>query len=140
LLDRFEPALDVLRRALANDPRNAQLHRIEALCLEALGRTSAAEDAFRQAIGLPNRGSPDDDPAIDYGVFLYRQGRGDEALGPLRRAKGARAELELGCVLLSLDRLKEASAHLERAVTLDPNSSRARLLLDKAKARLGNRK
>lgn len=142
LLDRFEPALDVLHRALDQDPQNAQLHRIEALCLEGLGRTADADAAFRQAMRLKNLGAPDEDPAIDYGVFLFRQGRAEEALPPLqdavkRHSDAARAHLELGCVLLSLDRVQDAAVHLERAVTLDARSQRAHLLLGKAYLRLG---
>ena len=142
LLDRFEPALDVLRRAQANDPQNAQIARIEALSFAALGRASEAEAAFRQAIRLENHASPADDPSIDFGVFLYRQGRTEEALAPLnavvaRHRDVARAQLELGCVLLALDRLTEAAAHLEKAVALDPQSQRAHMLLGKTYLRLG---
>ena len=142
LLDRFEPALDVLRRALEKDPQNGQIYRIEALCLAALGRAGEAEAAFRRAVSLADHAAPDDDPAIDYGVFLFRQGRAEDALGPLRSAVrrhggAARAQLELGCVLLALDRVPEAAAHLEKAVSLDGRSSRAHLLLGKAARRLG---
>ncbi len=142
LLDRFEPALDVLRRALEKDPQNAQLHRIEGLSLEGLGRTADAGAAFRQAMRLKNLGAPDEDPAIDYGVFLFRQGRAGEALAPLqdavkRHSDAARAHLELGCVLLSLDRIQDAASHLERAAALDARSQRAHLLLGKAYLRLG---
>ena len=142
LLDRFEPALDVLRRAQQNDPQNAQIQRVEGLCLAALGRTAEAEATFRRAVSLVNRGAPADDPAIDYGVFLFHQGRAEEALVPLgevakRHPEVGRAQLELGCVLLALDRLEEAARHLERAVALDPQSERARMLLGKVRTRMG---
>ena len=138
LLDRFETALDVLRKVRERDPQNGQIVRIEALCLSALGRAAEAETAFLRALSLPQRGSRDDDAAIDYGVFLFRQGRAEDALGPLRSAAGAaRAEMELGCVLLALDRVAEAAAHLKKAVSLDGRSSRAHLLLGKAYRRLG---
>lgn len=138
LLDRFEPALDVLRRA----PQSGQVHRIEALCLAALGRAGEAETAFRQAMSLPNHAAPDDDPGIDYGVFLFRQGRAEEALGPLRSAVqrhpgAARGQMELGGVLLALDQVPEAAEHLEKAVSLNGRSARAHLLLGKAYRRLG---
>ena len=80
--------------------------------------------------------------AIDYGVFLFRQGRAKEALGPLedavkRHADSARAHMELGCVLLALDRVAEAAAQLERAVAIDGRPARAHLLLGKAYLRMG---
>jgi Flp pilus assembly protein TadD len=142
LLDRFEPALDVLRLAGEKDTQNCQIHRIAALCLEALGRLREAEASFRKAMSLPGASAPDDDPAIDYGVFLFRQGRAEDALAPLRSAvqrhpTAARAQMELGVVLLALDRVSDAAVHLEKAVSLDGRSSRAHLLLGKAYMRLG---
>jgi Flp pilus assembly protein TadD len=145
LLNQFQPALEVLRRASGSDPNNSQLHRLIALCLEALGETSEASRAFQKAIQL-NRGSlPNDDPGIDYGVFLYRQGRAEDAVEPLesstkRHPDASRAHLELGCVLLALNRVSEAEAHLERAVALDPQSGRSHLLLGKVYMRLGKDK
>jgi protein O-GlcNAc transferase len=142
LLDRFEAALDVLRRAQENDPRSAQIRRVEALSLAALGRNSEAEAAFQEALRMENRGVPADDPAIDYGVFLFHQGRAEEGVAPLREVVRrhpdiGRAQLELGCVLLALERVEEAAGHLERAVALEPQSERAKLLLGKVRVRMG---
>ena len=142
LLDRFDEAVNVLRTILSGDPRNAQAYRIEALSLEGLGKASDAEAAFREAIKYDSGSPPNEDPAIDYGVFLYRAGRAEDALAPLqaavrRHAEAARAHLELGCVLLALDRLLDAAAELERATALDPRASRGHLLLGKAYQRLG---
>ncbi len=142
LLDRFDDALNVLRAALANDPGNGQIYRIEAMALEASGKTVEAEAAFRQAISLDKNSPPDENPAIDYGVFLYRLGRAEAALDPLQAAierhpDSARAQLELGCVLLSLDRVPQAATHLERATALNPSGARGHLLLGKAYQRMG---
>ncbi len=142
LLDRFEQSVNVLRTALLSDPRNAQILRIEALALEASGKTAEAESAFREAIRLDKNSPPNEDPAIDYGVFLYRQGRAEAALEPLQAAvqrhpDAARAQLELGCALLELDRVEQAATHLERATALDPQAPRGHLLLAKAYQRLG---
>ena len=141
LLDRFPPAIGALHRALKTRD-GAEAHRLLALSLEALDRPSEAEPEFKTAIRLARNTPPDEDPGIDYGVFLYRQARTEEALEPLRAAlqrhpDSARAHLELGCVLLELDRLDDAAAHLERSLALHPDSPRARLLLGKVKARLG---
>ena len=147
LLNRFSPALEVLRPALQNHPDNAQIYRLIALSSEALGETSEAGAAFQKAVLLnrgspPNQGPPNEDPGIDYGVFLYRQGRAEEAVDPLesvlkRYPTASRAHLELGCVLLALDRLPQAETHLEQAVALDSQSGRAHLLLGKVYLRLG---
>lgn len=140
LLDRFDQAVNVLRTALQTDPENAQLFRILALALEAQRKTDDAEAAFRQAIRFNRNSAPNEDPAIDYGVFLYREGRTEAAIDPLQSAvkrhpDAARAHLELGCALLELDRIPQAIVHLQRADALDPNSQRARLLLAKAQQR-----
>jgi tetratricopeptide (TPR) repeat protein len=142
LLDRFEDAINVLRAALVNDPRNGQIYRIDAMALEASGKMAEAEAAFRQAISLDKNSAPDENPAIDYGVFLYRLGRAEAALDPLQAAveshpDSARAQLELGCVLLALDRVPQAAAHLERATALNPSGARGHLLLGKAYQRMG---
>ena len=142
LLDRFEDAVGVLRTARAGDPQNWEIYRIEALALSALGQPVEAEEAFRQAVKL-DKGSPlNEDPLIDYGVFLYRVGRTEAALEPLeaavhRHPDAARAQLELGCALLELDRVAEAASHLERGTALDPKSARGHLLLAKAYQRMG---
>ena len=138
LQDRFGDALDILRKVDAT----AQSRRIEAMSLEALGRASEAQTAFQQAMRLAENSPPNEDPAIDFGVFLFRQGRAEEALPLLREVvthhpDAARVHLELGCVLLALDRVEDAAWHLERASALEPGNARAHLLLGKAYLRLG---
>ena len=83
------------------------------------GRYPAAGDAFRQAMHFNRGGAPNEDPGIDYGVYLFRQARAEEALEPLeaavkRHPDSGRAHLELGCVQLALDRLAERPATWER--------------------------
>ncbi|MBS1859925.1 MAG: tetratricopeptide repeat protein [Acidobacteria bacterium] len=140
LLDRFPAAIEALHRALAVRDA-AEAHRLLALSLEALGRAPEAESEFRAAVKTARDTAPDEDPGIDYGVFLYRQARPEEALTPLRDAvvrhpDSARAHLELGCVLLSLDRLDEAAAQLERSLALR-DTPRTHLLLGKTYLRQG---
>lgn len=142
LLNRFHQAIPVLRRVVEKAPRNAEGYRLLALSLEALGQAPAAGDAYREAVRLYRESPADEDPGIDYGVYLTRQGHADDAIRPLedalkRHSKSGRAHLELGCTLLALDRLAEAAAQLERAVELNPQSGRAHLLLGKAYQRLG---
>jgi tetratricopeptide (TPR) repeat protein len=141
LLDRFQPAIDVLRRAIGLRD-TAEAHRLLALCLEGVGRSPEAAGEFLTALRLARKTAPDEDPGIDYGVYLFRLGQPEKALEPLdeaiaRHPDSARAHLEAGCVLLALDRVEEAAAHLERSVAINPQSSRAHLLLGKAYLRLG---
>jgi len=142
LQDQFSAALDVLRSAMRRDEGNAQIRRIAGLCMEGLGRNEEAESVFQSAIRLEHGSHPDEDPAIDYGVFLYRRGRAEKAIEPLeialrRHPDSARAQLELGCVLLSLGRAEEATGRLERAVALNSAVPRAHLLLGRAYQQLG---
>jgi len=140
LLDRFPAALDALHRALALR-ETGEARRLLALSLEALGRPQEAEPEFRAAIRATGKTSPEEDPGIDYGVFLYRQARPEQSLEPLRAAlerhpNSARAHLELGCVLLSLNQLDDAAAHLERSLALR-DAPRTHLLLGKTYLRQG---
>jgi Flp pilus assembly protein TadD len=142
LLDRFAEAINVLMTASESDPQNAQIRRIEALALEGAGKTDEAEAAFRKAIELERDSSPNEDPSIDYGVFLYRTGRAEAAIAPLQAAvkrhpDAARAQTEFGCALLALDRLTEAAGALEKATAIDPDNSRGHLLLGRVYQRLG---
>ena len=142
LLNRFRPAIDALRPIIQKERENAEAYRLLALSLEALGQAAEAGDAFRQAVRF-NRGSaPNEDPGIDYGVFLFRQGRAEDAIAPLesalkRHPDAARAHLELGCIQLAMDHLAEAAAHLERALALETHNARAHLLLGKVYLRQG---
>jgi Flp pilus assembly protein TadD len=138
LQDRFESALEILRQA---NP-SAQSRRIEAMSLEALGRAAEAKAAFEQAMQLPDHSPPNEDPGIDFGVFLFRQARAEDALPVLREAisrhpDASRAHLELGRLLLALDRVQESVSQLERAAALEPGNARAHLLLGKAYLRIG---
>jgi len=141
-LNRFNPAANTLRQVLQREKENAEAWRLLALSLEALGETAPAGDAFRQAVRFNRGASPNEDPGIDYGVYLFRQGRAEEAIAPLdaatrRHPDSARAQLELGCVQLALDRLDQAALHLEQAIALDPRGARAHLLLGKVYQRQG---
>jgi len=122
--------------------KSSKVHRAAALNMLALGETANCESHFLEAIRLYRNSSTEEDPKIDYGAFLVRQGRTAEALGPLEKAataspKSVRANMELGKALLYSGKLKPAVLHLEKAVALDPNAWSARLLLGKAYLQLG---
>ena len=142
LLNRFQPAIDVLHPLLQRDPQNSEAWRLLALSLEALGQSAPAADAFRQSVRFHRASAANDDPGIDYAVFLFRQGQAEAAVAPLeaalkRHPGAARAYLELGCIELALDRLPQAAAHLERSLALSPDVARAHLLLGKVYQRQG---
>ncbi len=138
-LNRFEPALAVLEKALPRDPQPWRLHLATALALEALGRAGESEKQFRVSIGAsPQPGRPDDDPRLHFGVFLMRQGRTKEAVSWLERApQCARASTEIGRALAALEQPAAAVQALERAVALDATYWNAHLLLGKLYLRLG---
>jgi tetratricopeptide (TPR) repeat protein len=142
LLNRFQQAIDVLRPVLKREAANGEAYRLLALSLEALGESAEAGDAFRHAVRFQQGAAANEDPGIDYGVFLFRQGEAENAVAPLeavlkRHPDSPRAYLELGCIELALDRLPQAATHLERSLALDPHAARTHLLLGKVYLRQG---
>ena len=143
-LGRHEAARAPFEKALRAAPpsMSARVHRAVALNFAAMEAPAEAERHFVKAIQLAGRAAREaEDPRVDYGAFLFRQGRTEEALRPLQQAAqdapSARAGLELGRVLLHLGKLDEAVVRLEKAVALEPGNSHARLLLGRAYLRLG---
>ena len=146
VLGQYDEAVQPLDKAMrAAPPANqAAVHRATALNFAELGMTQEAERHFRDAIRLHRAavGATQTDPRLDYGAFLIRQGRTQDALEMLRQSVTAspgspRAHAELGRALLELDRPAEALPQLKSAVALDPTVWAVRLLLGKAYLRLG---
>lgn len=121
----------------------ARVHRAIALNYVGLSSAAEAEQHLLEAIGSLERAPRGaEDPRIDYGAFLFREGRTAEALRviePVARETPAspRAYLELGRVMLHMDRVAEAATCLQKAVELEPGSRNAHLLLGRAYLRLG---
>lgn len=144
-LGRYESAREPFERALLAAPKAMlpKVHRAIALNFAALGLPAEAERHFVKAVQLNGRAVREgEDPRVDYGAFLFRQGRTEEALRPLEQAvhdvpNSARANAEWGRVLLHMDRLDAAAACLEKAVALEPGNWSAHLLLGRAYLRLG---
>jgi len=144
-LGRYESAREPFEKALraASKPTLSKVHRAVALNFAALGSPTEAERHFVKAVQLNGRATGQgEDPRVDYGAFLFRQGRTEEAVRPLQQAvrdapSSTRANTELGRVLLHLDKLDSAAACLEKAVAVEPGNWNARLLLGRAYLRLG---
>lgn len=127
----------------ASKKMREKTERAMALNFVALDQSKEAERHFLEAVRAhPNSDRSGEDARIDFGAFLTRQGRAQEAATVLERAlkdapESPRACAELGRALLHLGRTAEAAERLEKAVRLDPNSSAERLLLGKAYLQLG---
>jgi Tfp pilus assembly protein PilF len=96
-MNRFEQAVGAFQAALRNAGRRGRASNGLALALEALGKNSEAERAYEEAIR-----QGEDRALVDYGMFLYRHGRGNESIEMLRRA---RSQPEL-------DKVTAALAHI----------------------------
>jgi protein O-GlcNAc transferase len=144
-LGRWDEARVPFEKALRAAPERmlARVHRAVALNFMALGRTAEAEQNFKAAIAMRKGAeSLPEDPRVDYGAFLFRQGRTDEALQLLAETvraapKSARAHAELGRVLLHSAKPDAAVEHLEQAIQLDPRAPSIRLLLGRAYLQIG---
>jgi tetratricopeptide (TPR) repeat protein len=141
-LGQYEDAGRAFDLALAASPPalTGRVLRAKALNYSALGKNEDAERTFRKALDLG--GTDASDVRIDFGAFLFRQGRETEASKLLEDAvkadpKSARANLESGRVLLQLNRLEAAAQRLETAVRLNPSDHNGHLLLGRAYQRLG---
>lgn len=145
MLGRFDEARHAFERALAHAPAQAKarIHRAAALNLVGLGQPEKAEMHFQAAVrSYSDQASGSEDPRVDYGAFLVRQGRTADALPLLEKAvkakpDSARAHTELGKALLDAGKTEAAAKSLQRAVTLDPSAWAVRLILGRAYLQLG---
>jgi len=144
-LGRYREAVEPFEKAVLAAPKEklARTHRAAALNRLGEGSLGQAERHFREAVRDNTGPAPvRADAQTDYGAFLFRQARIEEAQAALEKALkihsgSARAHAELGRVLLHLDKSREAATLLERAIQLDSNSPRFRLLLGRAYLALG---
>jgi tetratricopeptide (TPR) repeat protein len=137
-LNRFEPSLEALRKALPDDRAPWRIHLAIGQALEALGRAEA-EREFHVAIEKRESPHPDFDPRLHYAVFLFRQGRTAEALIFAQQAlrdhpDSGRVRFEVGRIEYQLGQLQAAVSDLGRAAALGYEAAHA--MLAKARARL----
>jgi enediyne biosynthesis protein E4 len=89
-LNRYEESRKAFEASLRSDPANRRRALLGlAMNQEAAGNQPAADRNYRAAVEAGNLDAP-----AAYGMFLYRSGRGQEALPYLRKANATR-ELEL---------------------------------------------
>jgi len=143
-LGRYEEARRPLEQALAvvADRTRSRIHRAVALNFAGLVQPDQAETHFLAAVRNFSGEAAEQDPRVDYGAFLVREGRAGEALPLLEKAvKGrpdsSRAHTEMGRALLDTGKPDAAARNLERAVAIDPSAWVARLLLGGAYRQLG---
>ncbi|MDQ2840343.1 MAG: tetratricopeptide repeat protein [Acidobacteriota bacterium] len=138
--NRFEDALVPLRRSIEIGESSARAHSTIAQCLEALGQPDNAEREHRKAIT--------DDPTgqyrVRYAIFLFRQGRVDEAVAPLTEAlklspQDFEGNLQMGRILFEQDKFSNALEFLDKALQIRPTSTEAHLLAAKVCQQLGRK-
>ena len=115
------------RRALEESPQNAALMNDYGYFLYCQGDYTQSEASFRQALAE----QPGHQKArLNLGLVLGAQGRTDEALTEFKAAVGtAAAHHNVGVILARHGRQEEATAHLRKAMRLDPDLRQASLIL-----------
>lgn len=134
----LDDAIECYRRSIELHP-TAEAHTFLGWAISSRGRLDEAIEHCRQAIEIdPDFGNPYN----DIGVYLIQQGKPDEAIPWLEKAKAApRYEprhfpfLNLGRIYANQGRWEEARREFEEAVRLAPNDAVARHALVALRAR-----
>ena len=111
------------------DPRDARAENNLGLIFESEAKVTQALDAYRQAIAW-QQGSPrpSEQPYVNLGNLLMKEGRTEEAIPHLQRAvslapSNAFCHLKLGEAYRRVHRSDEARRELERATQLEPENA-----------------
>ncbi len=125
--ERTPQAVNLIARAIAAQPDNAELHRVMGGLLDGLGKTSEAIDSYRKSVRL----NPDDFiTQNDLGLTLAGQHQWDEAINCLKKALVLNPEFgdahnSLGHLYYTLGKMDEAVGAFKSALTLDPKNTDA---------------
>ncbi|MEM1433444.1 MAG: type IV pilus biogenesis/stability protein PilW [Pseudomonadota bacterium] len=138
----FERAADPLERALELDPNVVEGHVLMAVLSENREEPELAEASYERALRIDRN----DSMALNnYGGFLLRQGRQQEALTYLRRAVEDPSYLRrdvayenLGVAELAAGNKGQAKLAFARALGLDQDLTRANLELAMLEFEAGN--
>jgi type IV pilus assembly protein PilF len=126
---KLEIALQNLNKALAYDGNYADAHTVIAVLYERIGDQKQAEEHYRRAAQIKSKGGNE---LNNYGTFLCKIGRYDEAAGYFDRAIADPfyktpdvALTNAGTCLLKSGRKEQAEASLRKALELAPNNAEA---------------
>src|SRR6202051_3213252 len=135
---RFEEGVELARKSLDSDPKQARSHVILGRALHALGLNDDALSSFDRAIALAPELAPAHANRAD---VLSKIGRNAEALDSYDRALALAPDsvadwMNRGVALIALNRHDEAVTSFNRGFALDPDFAqaddfRAPLLLSK---------
>lgn len=139
-LNRFDEAIEVLRKAIRVDLVKGRAETALAEAYEAMGQSKEAEQYLRWAISRKDRAH--ERALLAYIRFLIRAGRTEESLEPIGKVlaeypKSAEGHFQSARVLLQLDRVAEATPAAEKAVALDAANAQYRFLLARIYRRTG---
>jgi len=117
-------AADEFGKALDLDPKSSSAHLGLAKTAAASGDSTAAETAYQKAILLA---SDEWLPLGEYGIFLYRAARYQDAAETWERARATapdnvRILTLLGSVYHMLDRYEDAASAFQRALEIEPSA------------------
>lgn len=122
-------ALEDLNKALSYDPDYVDAHTVLGLLYERIGDAKQAEDHYRRASQLRPKGGNE---LNNYGTFLCKVGRYDEANGYFERAIADPfyntpevALINEGTCLLKSGKAEAAEPVLRKALERAPNSAEA---------------
>jgi predicted O-linked N-acetylglucosamine transferase (SPINDLY family) len=135
-----EPAVELIRRAIAENPAIPEYYINLGNGLRSLGRLDDAEFAFRQALKLDPRAP---EAHHNLGLALRDQGKAEEAIRCFRKALKARPDLPdahngLGLSLLDMGKSEDAIRCFRQALRLRPAYAEAHCNLGSALRIQGN--
>jgi tetratricopeptide (TPR) repeat protein len=121
--NRLREAETQVRRALELDPDNSRALLTRARLELTVGRKQEAEQSFRKLAAAKNY-------ETIYGIFLFEEGRRDEAVRELERARQQNPESRpcrttLLAAYVAMNRLGDASGLLDQALKKNPNDGDA---------------
>lgn len=124
---RYDDAVVILLKAIAINPRNADLHNNLGSLYDMRGEPKKAEEELQRAIAInPRFGKA----YCNRGVLYAGEGRWAEAEADYRTAlgfapKATKTHYNLGVALFNMQRLAEARAEFDQAYKLAPDSGDA---------------
>ncbi|HSF16319.1 MAG TPA: sulfatase-like hydrolase/transferase [Vicinamibacteria bacterium] len=131
---RLEDARGAYTKAIELRPEGTEDYWRRGAVAHKLGDLEGAERDFRESVA---RDAQFQEARLALARLLTETGRPVEAIDLLGEATNARAKTTLAEAVLALGRYEEARAHLEEALQLDPDNTRALILLGPIYGRAG---